>query len=113
MPGYLTAPTGGAHVAPTGAPGGYPAPNYGNSGGQPQGQPYLPPQGKNSHAVGGPAVGGPVGGGPAIGGPVIGGQVVGVDPHAQVLVDGQPQKPPSGPKVSLMDKVKALFRDWF
>ncbi|MHA0035047.1 hypothetical protein ACXXDK_09050 [Deinococcus sp. PESE-38] len=46
-------------------------------------------------------------------GPVIGGQVVGVDPHAQVLVDGQPQRPPSGPKVSLMDRVRSLFRDWF
>ena len=102
-PGYLTAPTGGTHVAPQGTPGSYPGPGYVVSGGQSQGQPYPPMPNAGSHSAGGPSMSGPV----------IGGQVVGVDPHAQVLVDGQPQRPPSGPKVSLMDRVRSLFRDWF
>lgn len=42
-------------------------------------------------------------------------QVYTVPQQSQVLVDGQPQQPPKpqGPKVGFMDKVKALFRDWF
>jgi len=42
-------------------------------------------------------------------------QVYTVPQQSQVLVDGQPQQPPKpqGPKGGFMDKVKALFRDWF
>ncbi|AXG99125.1 cell division protein FtsA [Deinococcus wulumuqiensis] len=121
VPGYLTAPTGGVHGggapvslsgSPQGTSGAYPASGY--VIGQPQGQ-YPATPGYQGSAYPGAGHQGPAGpvGGQVVGGQLVGGQVVGVDPHAQVLVDGQPQKPPSGPKVSLMDKVKALFRDWF
>ena len=88
VPGYTSQPQGqGQGVS------GYPV-----TGHVPQGQPVA------SYPQNGAAAQGPTQS-----------QVYTVPQHTQVLVDGQPQQPPKpqGPRVGFMDRVKALFRDWF